>query len=50
MMLICDGVNNVRVLCISDAQSNYALTTGWIEDTAPGESEGRTFRSPWGWD
>ena len=44
------GINNVRVLSVSETQSNHALATGWIEDTAPGETEKRTFRTPWGWD
>lgn len=44
------GINNVRVCSTSDAQANHALATGWIEDTAPDETEKRTFRTPWGWE
>jgi len=43
-------ISNVRVCSTSDAQSNHALATGWIEDTAPDDTEKRTFRTPWGWE
>jgi len=45
------GVQNIRVLSLSDSQSNYALATGWIEDPDADTSSNtiRTFRTAWGW-